>query len=700
MFGRCTKRKNERAAILANAGIELLEPRRMLSAAADITLHSDAIFRPAAASSSVQGYTPAQIRTAYGFDQVSLGSSGVSADGRGQTIAIVDAYNDPNIASDLSAFDSQFGVSALTSLKVVNQTGGTHLPTTDSGWAGEIALDVEWAHAIAPGANILLVEANSSQLSDLMAAVDYARNAAGVSVVSMSWGGSEFFSWGGGEFSSQTDYDPFFTTPSGHQGVTFIAAAGDSGASGGVQWPASSPNVISVGGTSLFTADSTGTYSSEASWTGTSGGFSQVETEPTYQQGAQSSGVRTTPDVSYNGDPNTGFAVYDSVPDQGFSGWEVVGGTSAGAPQWAALVAIADQGRAAAGSNTLDGATQTLPVLYGLYSAPGTSGYSSYTADFYDVQTSGGGRFHWRFGGFGFNDNPATAGYDTATGLGSPKAGPIVDALINASSSGTSGTSGGTGSGSGGSNGTTPAQLPAGQLSGTFVNAPRVNVIGGDPGSLRLRITNTGTTRFTGPVSITLYASTDQTLTSDDTQITTVTLTKVNLRAGGSRTVNVKFDYPTTLSDGSYYLIASIDETGTNTAPADAVTETPANVAAANVDLSTTFNSTQPITVNPGHNDTAVITIQNVGNVTASGTVDLSLYASTDGAIDSSSELLTSIPTHTIHVRPGKSITLRVTFVAPTDLSTGTYQLIASTTSNTNPADTNASNDVAVADTQ
>ena len=698
MFERSSTR-NKRAPMRGGSFLETLESRKLLSGATEI-LHSDAIFRPAAASSSVQGYTPAQIRTAYGFDQVRFGTNGASADGRGQTIAIVDAFNDPNIAGDLNVFDSQFGISAPTSLKVVNQTGGTHLPTTDSGWAGEIALDVEWAHAIAPGANLLLVEANSSQLSDLMAAVDYARNAAGVSVVSMSWGGSEFFSWGGGEFSSQTGYDPFFTTPSGHQGVTFVAAAGDSGASGGVEWPASSPNVLSVGGTSLFTTDSSGTYSGEASWTGTSGGFSQVESEPSYQQSAQNTGVRTTPDVSYNGDPNTGFAVYDSVPDQGFSGWEVVGGTSAGAPQWAALVAIADQGRAAAGNNTLDGATQTLPLLYSLYSAPGTSGYSSYTSDFNDVQTSGGGRFHWRFGGFGFNDNPATAGYDTATGLGSPRAAAVVDALVAASSSGTSGTSGT--SGSSGSNGTTttPAQLPAGQLAGTFMNSPRTDVIGGDAGSLRLRITNTGDTRFTGPVSITLYASTDQTLTSDDTQITTVSLTKVNLRAGGSRTVNVKFDYPTTLSDGSYYVIASIDETGTNTAPANVVTDMPATVAAANVDLSTTFNSTQPITVHPGQNDTAIVTIQNVGNVTASGTMDLSLYASTDGAVDSSSEFLSGIPTRAIHIRPGKSITLRVKFAAPTDLSAGTYQLIASTTSATTLADTNGSNDVAVADTQ
>lgn len=698
MFARSSRRKRS-AATQEGRLLEALEPRKLLSGATEI-LHSDAIFHPSATASSVQGFTPAQIRTAYGFSQVSFGTGSATPDGRGQTIAIVDAFNDPNITGDLNVFDSQFGVSAPTSLRVVNQTGGTQLPTTDWGWAGEIALDVEWAHAVAPGANLLLVEANSAQLSDLMAAVNYARNAAGVSVVSMSWGGSEFFSWGGGEFSSQTDYDPDFTTPTGHQGVTFVAAAGDSGASGGVEWPASSPNVVSVGGTSLYTSDSAGTYNTETSWTGTSGGFSQVENEPAYQASVQSTGVRTTPDVSYDGDPNTGFAVYDSVPDQGFSGWEEVGGTSAGAPQWAALVAIADQGRTLAGTGTLDGATQTLPLLYSLYSAPDTTGYSTYASDFNDVQTTGGGQFHWRFGGFGANDNPATAGYDTATGLGSPVAGPIVDALINASASGNAGTSGTSGSSGSGGTTTTPAQLPAGQLAGTFMNSPRVSVIGGDGGSLRLRITNVGNTRFTGPVSITLYASTDQTLTSDDTQITTLSLANLNLRVGGSRTVNVRFNYPTSLADGSYYLIASVDEVGTNTAPANAVTATQTDLAAANVDLSTTFNSTQPITVTPGQNDSATVTVQNLGNVTASGTLDLSLYASVDGAIDSSSEFLTSIPTRTIRIRPGKSVTLRIKFAAPVDLAAGSYQLIASAISSTNPADTNSANDVAVVDTQ
>ena len=153
-------------------------------------------------------------------------------------------------------------------------------------------------------ANIILVEADSSTLTDLLDAVDYARHAAGVSTVSMSWGGSEFFSWSNGEFNGETQYDTYFTTPAGHQGVTFIASAGDSGAQAGVQWPAVSPNVVSVGGTSL-TVNSDGSYGGESSWPGTNGGYSQIEVEPAYQANVQGSGVRTVPDVSYDADPNT-----------------------------------------------------------------------------------------------------------------------------------------------------------------------------------------------------------------------------------------------------------------------------------------------------------------------------------------------------------------------------------------------------------
>ena len=158
--------------------LEALEPRQLLSASG---FKPDYYLIPHAGS-TISGYTPAQIRAAYGFNNTSFGST--AADGRGQTIAIIDAYNDPNIASDLATFDSKFGIAAPASFKIVNQNGGTSLPGTDpsQGWEGETALDVEWAHAIAPGANILLVEANNASDSNLFAAVNYARQQAGVSV--------------------------------------------------------------------------------------------------------------------------------------------------------------------------------------------------------------------------------------------------------------------------------------------------------------------------------------------------------------------------------------------------------------------------------------------------------------------------------------------------------------------------------------
>src|SRR5262249_20195960 len=248
---------------------------------------------------------PAQIKTAYGFNGITF--NGVPGDGRGQTIAIVDAYNDPNIVADLAKFDAQFGLAAPPSFKVVNQTGGTALPKSDRGWASEIALDVEWAHAMAPGANILLVEANSAFNSDLDAALDYARNAPGVVVVSNSWGG--------GEYSTESSEDVHFTTPSGHAGVTFTVAAGDDGT--GAEYPSSSPNVLSVGGTTLKLAN--GAWSSETVWSGGGGGQSRYEKLPSYQSGLGLS-RRGTPDVAYDANPSTGFAVLDTYGD---SGWVV-----------------------------------------------------------------------------------------------------------------------------------------------------------------------------------------------------------------------------------------------------------------------------------------------------------------------------------------------------------------------------------------
>jgi subtilase family serine protease len=388
--------------------IESLEHRTLLSASGSTIVEPNVLFATNASSSStLAGYRPAQIKTAYGL--TSLGT------GAGETIAIVDAYNDPNIASDLNTFDSEFGV-ASAGLKVVNQTGGSALPASNAAWDTEISLDVEWAHAIAPGANILLVETSSDSLSSLLAGVNYARDAAGVSVVSMSWGGSEF--------SGETSYDSDFTTPAGHQGVTFVASSGDSP---GTEWPAISPNVLSVGGTTLELT-STGAYGSETAWSDGGGGDSSQEKEPSYQNDAQSTGERSDPDVAWDANPETGVAVYDSVNYEGYVGWEEVGGTSVGAPSWAGLIAIADQARGTAG--TLNGASQTLPILYTLYSGGATS--SIYTSSFNDV-TSGGGGGGGGFGRGGFGRTPsggATVGYDTATGLGSPKGSAIVSALV------------------------------------------------------------------------------------------------------------------------------------------------------------------------------------------------------------------------------------------------------------------------------
>ena len=376
--------------------VEPLEDRRLCSATAGVQVQPNTLFTPNASGGS-SGYSPAQIRHAYGFDQVKFGA--VVGDGAGQTIAIVDAYSDPNLASDLHAFDLQYGLSDPPSLRTINQSGGTSTPSADAGWAMEIALDVEWAHAIAPKANILLVEASSASLGDLMAAVNTARNGSGVSVVSMSWGT--------GEFWQQTQYDSIFTTPAGHQGVTFVAASGDNGSWYGPQWPSSSKNVLAVGGTSLAISNAAGTYSYETGWSGSGGGISRLESAPAWQSKVQTTGARTTPDVAFNANPATGFAVYDSFSYAGHSGWWTVGGTSAGAPQWAALVAIADQGRAIGHLATLDGSTQTLPGLYALSASA-----------FHDI-TLGRSSFFIS----------AHPGYDGMTGLGTPEAASIIAAL-------------------------------------------------------------------------------------------------------------------------------------------------------------------------------------------------------------------------------------------------------------------------------
>jgi len=391
------------------SSMEHLESRLLLSTCATPTVIDLGAVVQADASSLTAPFTPSEIRQAYGVNEISF--NGTAGDGSGQTIAIVDAYNDPNIISDANTFSAnyglpQFNASGGPTLQVLNQFGGATLPSNASPgtWDVEESLDVEWAHAMAPNANIILFEANSNGTNSLYRAVTTAAGYSGVSVVSMSWHSNN------AEFSGETSLDSTFTTPSGHQGVTFLASSGDVG--GLAIYPSVSPNVIAVGGTSL-TLNGDGSYGSESAWSDGGGGISKYESQPSYQNGkvnGDSSTNRTVPDVSMVADPNTGVFLLDTFYS---SQYQQAGGTSLSAPLWAGLIAVADQGLALKGISSLNGATQTLPDLYSL---PST--------DFHDITT-------------GSNGNPATVGYDMATGLGSPIANLLVPALAGYSTAST-----------------------------------------------------------------------------------------------------------------------------------------------------------------------------------------------------------------------------------------------------------------------
>jgi len=352
-----------------------------------------------AATVSPTGLLPAQIRHAYGFDQLTCSYTGTFGDttlcGAGQTIAIVDAYDNPNAQKDLTTFSSQFGLPDCTSANgcFVKATPQGK-PRSNQGWALEESLDVQWAHAIAPGAKIILVESKSASFSNLLSAVDYAVNT-GANQVSMSWGGSEF--------SSESSYDYHFNK----NNVSFFASSGDSGS--GTIYPSSSTYVVSVGGTTL-NVDSSGNVSTETAWSGSGGGMSLYESEQSYQTnyGISSNGKRAVPDVSYNADPNTGVPVYDSYGYQGSKGWFQVGGTSAGAPQLAALSAITNSARTIPMSSTSFG---TDVLLYG--AATGTN----YANNYRDITSGSNGGFS------------AGSGYDFVTGVGSPLSNSLIPYL-------------------------------------------------------------------------------------------------------------------------------------------------------------------------------------------------------------------------------------------------------------------------------
>jgi hypothetical protein len=262
---------------------------------------------------------PTQFHTAYGLPTTAPTP---------QTIAIVDAYDSPTIESDLATYSAQYGLPACTTangcFRKVNQIGGTLYPPVNSGWALEIALDVETAHQICQNCRILLVEASNASLANLGAAENEAV-ALGANVISNSWGAPEYS-------SETTDEARYFN----HPGVVITASTGDNGY--GVEFPSSSRYVTAVGGTTLaLNAD--GTWRSETAWSGTGSGCSAFIVKPAWQTDA-SCARRTVADVSADADPNTGAAVYDSVPYQFQTGWFQVGGTSLAAPLIAAIYAL------------------------------------------------------------------------------------------------------------------------------------------------------------------------------------------------------------------------------------------------------------------------------------------------------------------------------------------------------------------------
>jgi len=341
---------------------------------------------PAIASPKIyaQFNTPTTLRAVYGLP--ATGGSGA--------IAIVDAYHYPTALADFNGFSQVFGLPAETSTNATSstnqhfqvvyatgtqpQSGGSYIGS----WNLEEAMDIEWAHAIAPNAKIYLVEANSASMTDLDNAVRVAANLAGVKEVSMSWGGSET------PYEAQM-FDIYFV----HTGVAFFASSGDSAAA--MEYPAASPNVIACGGTTI-TRTSTGTYLSQSAWNQGGCGASVYEARPSFQIGVSNvvGAKRGVSDMSFDADPNSGVYVYDSTPFEGSTGWWILGGTSLASPCLAAVVNVAGATNGYAASSQAEEAR--------IYGNLGNA------AAFTDVTAGADGKYTAKFG------------YDFPTGVGVP----------------------------------------------------------------------------------------------------------------------------------------------------------------------------------------------------------------------------------------------------------------------------------------
>lgn len=443
-------------------------------------------------------HTPAQIRAAYGLPALPVAGASITPAtaatlGAGQTIYILDAYHDATALSDLNAFSVKFGLPTCTNVAVATNatlplaappasctfsavystttgTMTTTVPAYNATWAPESKLDVQWAHAIAPLARIVLVEMPNS-LSTAILGANTLAGKLGRGVVSMSFGS--------GEAGWSSTVDRYFTGA----GMTYVAAAGDSGSQ--VLWPAVSPNVVAVGGTSLNWSGSGTRY--EAAWLRTGGGLSAYEALPAWQSGVTAVGGgalvrRAVPDVSFNADPFTGEYVALTLPGKA-TVWSAYGGTSIAAPQWAGVIAVANAMRAANGKTTLGDIHATL--YKSIAAVPGT-----YAASLGDVVDGTNGACATCRAGTGF---------DQATGWGTPNAAKLLEALSGVSTTTTTTT-------------TAAPVVPGGSLTGKVgtalvhslgVTAPAgtttTYAVSGAPSGLT--VDATGTLRWAAPVA-------------------------------------------------------------------------------------------------------------------------------------------------------------------------------------------------------
>jgi subtilase family serine protease len=378
------RERPEDVGVRAHTNIELLMPSLSLTVGTSVV-------------SPVAGFvaeTPASLACVYSLVSTKVTgcnplTASLNATGGNKAIAIVDAFDDPNAASDLAKFSTQFGLPAANFTKVF-ATGSKPAQDLSGGWESEESIDIEWAHAMAPGAKIILVEAASPNLKDLLAALAVAANrvvAAGGGEVSMSWGGAEF--------SGETSFDSDLVK----SGVVFFASTGDFP---GTQWPSVSPNAVAAGGTTISRNPATLAFITERPWTEAGGGSSVFESIPTFQTSLAGilGSKRGVPDLSFDADPDTGAWFFDSTAIQGqtsccgVTGWWVGGGTSLAAPALAGIV------------NSAGGfATSSEVELTTMYSN------AANTADFHDITTD----YCGPFAGL-----TAKTGWDFCTGIGSP----------------------------------------------------------------------------------------------------------------------------------------------------------------------------------------------------------------------------------------------------------------------------------------